>query len=33
MLALMSPSHRLIELMGTVVEGMEKMRAGWAGYF
>jgi ketosteroid isomerase-like protein len=33
MLALMSPGHRLIDSMGTVVEGLEKMRAGWAGYF
>ena len=33
MLALMSPGHRLVDSMGTVVEGMEKMRAGWAGYF
>jgi ketosteroid isomerase-like protein len=33
MLALMSPSHRLVDSMGTVVEGLEKMRLGWAGYF
>jgi len=33
MLALMSPSHRLVDSMGTVVEGLEKMRTGWVGYF
>jgi ketosteroid isomerase-like protein len=33
MLALMTPAHRLVDSMGTVVEGLEKMRAGWAGYF
>jgi len=33
MLALMSPSHRLVDSMGTVVEGLEKMRFGWVGYF
>lgn len=33
MLALMSPNHRLVDSMGTVVEGLETMRAGWAGYF
>ena len=33
MLALMSPAHRLVDSMGTVVEGLEKMRAGWVGYF
>ncbi|HEX4286949.1 MAG TPA: nuclear transport factor 2 family protein [Terracidiphilus sp.] len=33
MIALMSPAHRLIDSMGTVVEGLEKMRAGWVGYF
>jgi len=33
MLALMSPNHRLVDSMGTVVEGLEKMRPGWEGYF
>lgn len=33
MLALMSPSHRLVDSMGNLVEGLERMRAGWAGYF
>lgn len=33
MLALMSPSHRLVDSMGTVIEGLDKMRVGWAGYF
>lgn len=33
MLALMSPTHRLVDSMGTIVEGGEKMRAGWTGYF
>ncbi len=33
MLAMMSPSHRLVDSMGTIVEGRKKMRAGWAGYF
>lgn len=33
MLALMSPTHRLVDSIGTVVEGLEKMRAGWEGYF
>lgn len=33
MLALMSPNHRLVDSMGNLVEGLERMRAGWAGYF
>jgi ketosteroid isomerase-like protein len=33
MLAMMSPTHRLVDSMGTIVEGRDKMRAGWAGYF
>lgn len=33
MLALMSPGHRLVDSMGTIVEGLEKMRTGWAAYF
>jgi len=33
MLALMSPNHRLVDSMGTVLEGLERMRAGWVGYF
>lgn len=31
-LARMSPSHRLVDSIGTIVEGLEKMRAGWAAY-
>ena len=31
--ALMSPSHRFIDSLGNVIEGREKMRAGWSAYF
>ena len=31
--ALMSPTHRFIDSLGKVIEGREKMREGWAGYF
>jgi ketosteroid isomerase-like protein len=31
--ALMTPDHKFIDSLGNVVEGGEKMRAGWAGYF
>lgn len=31
--ALMHPSHRFVDSLGNVVEGRDKMRAGWAGYF
>ena len=31
--ALMTPEHRFVDSLGNVVEGREKMRAGWAGYF
>ena len=31
--ALMTPEHRFIDSMGNVVEGREKMRAAWVGYF
>jgi uncharacterized protein (TIGR02246 family) len=30
---LMTPGHRFVDSLGNVVEGREKMRAGWAGYF
>lgn len=33
MLALMSPTHRLVDSMSNVVEGLERMRAGWQAYF
>jgi ketosteroid isomerase-like protein len=33
MVALMSPGHRFVDSLGNVVEGREKMRAGWVGYF
>ena len=31
--ALMSPEHRFVDSLGTKIEGREKMRLGWAGYF
>ncbi len=31
--SLMTPEHRFIDSLGNVVEGREKMRAAWAGYF
>ncbi len=30
---LMTEGHRFTDSLGNVVEGREKMRAGWAGYF
>ncbi len=30
---LMSPGHRFTDSLGNMVEGREKMRAGWAAYF
>ncbi|MGA3034683.1 MAG: nuclear transport factor 2 family protein [Terracidiphilus sp.] len=30
---LMTADHRFIDSLGNQVEGREKMRAGWAGYF
>jgi ketosteroid isomerase-like protein len=30
---LMTENHRFIDSLGNVVEGREKMRGGWAGYF
>jgi len=30
---LMSNDHRFVDSLGTVVQGREKMREGWAGYF
>jgi ketosteroid isomerase-like protein len=33
MVALMSPGHRFVDSLGNVVEGREKMRGGWLGYF
>lgn len=30
---LMSPAHRFIDSLGTVIAGREKMRGGWAAYF
>jgi ketosteroid isomerase-like protein len=30
---LMSSAHRFIDSLGNVVEGRDKMRHGWAGYF
>jgi uncharacterized protein (TIGR02246 family) len=33
LVALMAPEHRFIDSLGNVVEGRQKMRAGWAAYF
>lgn len=33
MVALLTPGHRFIDSLGNIVEGRDKMRAGWAGYF
>lgn len=33
LVALMAANHRFVDSLGNVVEGREKMRAGWAGYF
>ena len=33
MVALMAPGHRFVDSMGQVVEGREKVRACWVGYF
>jgi len=30
---LMSPAHHFIDSLGNVIEGRDKMRAGWAAYF
>jgi ketosteroid isomerase-like protein len=30
---LMASEHRFVDSLGNVVEGREKMRAAWAGYF
>ena len=30
---LMTPGHRFVDSLGSVVEGREKVRAGWVGYF
>ncbi|HTV56053.1 MAG TPA: hypothetical protein VMI06_14210 [Terriglobia bacterium] len=29
----MSSEHRFVDSLGAVVQGKEKMRAGWAAYF
>jgi len=33
MAALMAPGHRFVDSMGQAVEGREKVRACWVGYF
>src|SRR5580658_2343343 len=33
LVALMAPEYRFVDSLGNVVEGREKMRAGWAAYF
>jgi ketosteroid isomerase-like protein len=33
LVALMAPEHRFVDSLGNVVEGREKMRAGWTTYF
>jgi ketosteroid isomerase-like protein len=30
---LMAPEHRFVDSLDNVVEGREKMRAAWSGYF
>jgi hypothetical protein len=30
---LMTPEHRFVDSLGNVVQGREKMRTGWIGYF
>ena len=30
---LMTPGHRFVDSLENAVEGREKMRAGWVGYF
>lgn len=30
---LMADDHRFVDSLGTVIQGREKMRDGWAGYF
>jgi ketosteroid isomerase-like protein len=30
---LMAPEHRFVDALGNIVEGREKMRAGWTAYF
>jgi limonene-1,2-epoxide hydrolase len=33
LVALMAPEHRFVDSLANVVEGREKMRAGWTAYF
>jgi ketosteroid isomerase-like protein len=33
LVALMAPTHRFVDSLGNVIEGRDKMRAGWAAYF
>lgn len=33
LVALMSTEHRFVDSLGNIVEGIEKMRAAWTGYF
>jgi ketosteroid isomerase-like protein len=33
LMALMSADHRFIDSLGNQIEGRDKVRAGWAGYF
>jgi limonene-1,2-epoxide hydrolase len=33
LVALMASEHRFVDSLGNVVEGREKMRAGWTAYF
>ena len=33
LMEMMTPEHRFVDSLGSVVEGREKMRAGWRAYF
>ncbi len=33
LMELISPEHRFVDSLGNMVEGREKMRAGWRAYF
>ena len=33
LMEMMTPEHRFVDSLGSMVEGREKMRAGWRAYF
>ena len=33
LLSLMTPDHRFVDSLGNVIEGRDKLRAAWSGYF